>query len=116
MELSYGVHRTFVADHYHDLPGFIEARHGHNWSLEASCWLTEESDQRLLAEAIDGWVLKLDYTLLNDQTVLKDRNPTAELLAQWACEFLLERGLRVQHIKIKEKMNYWAICRPHGNP
>jgi len=104
------LHRAFVADHFHDLPGFVEARHGHNWELEATVNLEGAQGESALAEALDTWVEGIDYTLLNDQPWLKDRNPTAETLAQWLLEALEERGFSSVETRIREKANYWAAC------
>ncbi len=104
------LHRAFVADHFHDLPGFVEARHGHNWELEATVNLTEGGAEAAFSEALNAWVKGLDYTLLNDQPRLKDRNPTAEALAQWLLETLENRGFSSVETRIREKANYWAAC------
>ncbi len=104
------LHRAFVADHFHDLPGFVEARHGHNWELEATVNLEETHPEPALAQALDAWVKSIDYTLLNDQPWLKNRNPTAEALAQWLLEDLEERGFSSVETRIREKANYWAAC------
>ena len=103
--------RTFVADHFHDLPGFREARHGHNWELEATVAIDEPLPEGALERALDAWVGQVDYTLLNEQDWLAGRNPTAEALAQWLLEFLGERGIPVLETRIREKANYWAACR-----
>ena len=100
--------RPFVADHFHDLPGFQEDRHGHNWELDATA---ATPDDAALAEALEAWVQRLDYSLLNDQGRLAGRNPTAEALAQWLFEELDAAGLEPVHIRIREKANYWAACR-----
>lgn len=106
------VHRTlrrpFVADHFHDLPGFQEDRHGHNWELEATA---ATPDEAALSAALDGWVQRLDYSLLNSQERLAGRNPTAETLAQWLFEDLEAAGLEPVQVRILEKANYWAACR-----
>lgn len=101
------VRRPFVADHYHDLPGFVEERHGHNWELEATFRALEEA---VPARALDAWVARMDYSLLNRQESLAGRNPTAELLAQDLFRFLEAEGLGVVRVKIREKANYWASC------
>jgi 6-pyruvoyl-tetrahydropterin synthase len=103
--------RTFVSDHFHDLPGFVEARHGHNWELEAEVELDGDHPEGLLVSAIDTWVAGVDYVLLNEQPALANRNPTAEALAQWLLEHLESRGFRQVETRIREKANYWAACR-----
>ena len=107
MAATLSIQRTFVADHYHDLPGFREARHGHNWTVEA----TVEAPGACLEEQLAAWTRLVNYTLLNDQPALAGRNPTTEALAQWAFSFLEEAELRPVQVKVREKANYWAACR-----
>lgn len=102
--------RPFVADHYHDLPGFVEERHGHNWEAEATFEVRDTEVERACAAALDDWVAQVDYSLLNAQAVLRGRNPTAELLAQWLYLFLEDRGRVPVKVKVREKANYWAAC------
>jgi 6-pyruvoyl-tetrahydropterin synthase len=102
--------RPFVADHYHDLPGFVEDRHGHNWEAEATFPVRDTGDEADCAAALEAWVARLDYTLLNDQEPLRGRNPTAELLAQWLFRFLEDRGRPAAKVRLREKANYWAAC------
>lgn len=101
------LHRAFVADHFHDLPGFKEARHGHNWEAEA----TVHGEESAFAAAFDAWIAGVDYTLLNEQPWLDGRNPTAEALAQWLLETLEQAGFQVVETRLREKTNYWAACR-----
>ena len=107
-ELS--LRRPFVADHFHDLPGFVEARHGHNWEVEATVRAESLAQEIPFRNALDAWVEATDYRLLNEQAPLAARNPTAELLAQWAFESLREAGLEAVRVRIREKANYWASC------
>jgi|SRR5690348_3789708 len=104
--------RPFVADHFHAEPYFVEARHGHNWMVEAAVEVEDEAAEPAFLQALDGWVEGLDYTVLNEQGRLAQRNPTTELLAQWVCEDLAAAGFRVAWVKVREKANYWALCRP----
>lgn len=104
--------RPFVADHFHAEPYFVEARHGHNWMVEATVALDDEDQEPRFIQALETWVEGLDYSLLNDQSRLQGRNPTTELLAQWACEHLTQAGFTVASVKVREKANYWALCRP----
>ena len=108
--------RAFVADHYHDLPGFQEDRHGHNWEVEATVELTQVGDEPRFVLALDQWVRAVDYRLLNDLTALQDRNPTAEALAEWAFRTLQTACLQPHWVKVREKANYWALCRSEGTP
>ncbi len=112
MSITISIGHPFVSDHFHDLPGFTEARHGHNWHIEASFEIQKLEDRRVVHDDVHTWIQSVDYTLLNDATEFQGRNPTAELLSQWACEYLLSRGHRVTEIRIQEKANYWARCRP----
>jgi 6-pyruvoyl-tetrahydropterin synthase len=103
--------RPFVADHLHDLPGFREDRHGHNWEVRATVAAGDEGMADRLDAALDAWIRGVDYTLLNAQPLLDVRNPTAELLAQWAYESLAAAGLALESVRVREKANYWAQCR-----
>jgi 6-pyruvoyl-tetrahydropterin synthase len=100
-------HRHFVADHYHALPGFEEPRHGHNWEVETT--IKNDSLFRL-ASLLDDWVKKIDYSLLNEQIIIADRNPTAEVLAELLFKHLEAAGLCPLIVRIREKSNFWAAC------
>lgn len=103
--------RPFVADHFHDLPGFQEDRHGHNWTVEATVAPGPDDPEGLAAAgALDAWVGGVDYTLLNARPSLAGRNPTAELLAQDCLEALEAAGQAALRVRIREKANYWAAC------
>ncbi|HJW09246.1 MAG TPA: 6-carboxytetrahydropterin synthase [Holophagaceae bacterium] len=106
------LHRRFVADHFHEEPYFVEARHGHNWEIQAAAQLESTAAEAAFAQALDAWIALVDYSVLNEQAWLARRNPTTELLAQWACEHLQASGLPVTWVKVREKANYWALCRP----
>lgn len=111
MPLRLTLHRTFVADHFHDLPGFREDRHGHNWEVEATVEAEDLDLEPLLAGALQDWAKQVNYTLLNDHAFLKGTNPTTEALAHWAFGFLEDQGLAPLQVKVREKANYWAACR-----
>lgn len=111
MAFTLSLRRPFVADHFHDLPGFQEDRHGHNWEVEAGVELARETDEPGVAAALDAWVAAVDYRLLNDLPTLAGRNPTAEALAEWALRHLQAAGLEARWVKVREKANYWALCR-----
>lgn len=111
MAFTLSLRRPFVADHFHDLPGFQEDRHGHNWEVEAAVDLDREADEPAFAKAMDAWVAAVDYRLLNDLPPLAGRNPTAELLAEQAFHFLQGAALKPCWVRIREKANYWALCR-----
>lgn len=100
----------FVADHFHDLPGFVEDRHGHNWEVEATVRAVSLAEEPRFRQALEAWSQGADYRLLNEQAPLAARNPTAELLAQWAFESLREAGLDAVQVRVREKANYWASC------
>jgi 6-pyruvoyl-tetrahydropterin synthase len=103
------IRRPFVADHFHDLPGFVEERHGHNWEAEATFACSSEAEA-VRGQALDAWVARMDYSLLNHQATLLGRNPTAEVLAQDLYCFLEDGGQGVVRVKVREKANYWAAC------
>lgn len=111
MAFTLTLRRPFVADHFHDLPGFQEERHGHNWEVEAAVELASEAEEPAVAKALEAWVASLDYRLLNDLPHLAGRNPTAELLAEQAFHDLQGAALKVRWVKVREKANYWALCR-----
>ncbi len=111
MAFTLSLRRPFVADHFHDLPGFQEERHGHNWEVEASVELDREAAEPAFAAALDAWVATMDYRLLNDLPTLAGRNPTAELLAEQAFRYLAGAVREPRWVRIREKANYWALCR-----
>jgi 6-pyruvoyl-tetrahydropterin synthase len=111
MPFTLSLKRPFVADHFHNLPGFQEDRHGHNWEVEATVELISEADEVAFGKALDTWLEAVDYHLLNTLAALEGRNPTAEVLAEWAFEHLREADLQPQSVKVREKANYWALCR-----
>lgn len=116
MPFTLTLRRPFVADHFHDLPGFQEARHGHNWEVEATVALASESGEEAFARSLDAWVEGVDYRLLNGLPALAGRNPTAEALAEWAFRHLQEAALEPRCLRIREKANYWALCRAGSAP
>jgi len=111
MAFTLSLRRPFVADHFHDLPGFQEDRHGHNWEIEAAVELAREADEPAFAMALDAWVASTDYRLLNELSGLEGRNPTAETLAEQAFHHLQGAALKPRWVRIREKANYWALCR-----
>lgn len=116
MAITLSLRRPFVADHFHDLPGFQEDRHGHNWEVEAAVELASEAGEPAFAQALDAWVAAIDYRLLNDLPALAGRNPTAELLAEQAFLHLKGAALEARWVRIREKANYWALCRAEVAP
>ncbi len=111
MAFILSLHRAFVADHFHDLPGFQEDRHGHNWEVEAAVELAFEAEEPAFAAALDTWVGSIDYHLLNELPHLAGRNPTAEVLSEHAFHYLEGAALKPSWVKVREKANYWALCR-----
>lgn len=111
MRYEYSIRRSFVADHFHDLPGFQEARHGHNWEIQAAVSLSDPREEARLDAVLDAWVAGVDYGLLNARPDLSPRNPTAEALALEAFRDLGREGFQPAWVRIREKANYWALCR-----
>jgi len=111
MPFTLSLRRPFVADHFHDLPGFQEDRHGHNWEVEAAVELAGASEEAAFTAALEAWVAAHDYQLLNALPPLAGRNPTAEVLAEQAFLHLRAAALQPRWIKVREKNNYWALCR-----
>jgi 6-pyruvoyl-tetrahydropterin synthase len=116
MVCTLSLRRPFVADHFHDLPGFQEDRHGHNWEVEATVEIASEVDEAAFAETLDAWVAAIDYRLLNELPPLAGRNPTAEVLAEKAFLFLQGAALKPRWVKVREKANYWALCHSGLRP
>ncbi|WP_052571728.1 6-pyruvoyl trahydropterin synthase family protein [Geothrix fermentans] len=116
MSFTLSLRRPFVADHFHDLPGFQEDRHGHNWEVEATVELASEAGEAAFARALDAWVETIDYRVLNHLPALAGRNPTAEVLAEQAFRHLERAALRPTAVRIREKANYWALCRGGSTP
>lgn len=116
MACTLTLRRPFVADHFHDLPGFQEDRHGHNWEVEATVGQDPGTGEAGLRAALDAWAEGLDYRLLNELPALEGRNPTAEVLAELAFLHLQGSGLRPVQVRIREKANYWALCRAPEAP
>lgn len=110
--------RAFVSDHFHDLPGFVEARHGHNWTLEATILAASPDAETALDTALNRWLEEVDYGLLNDLSWLNGRNPTTEAMAEQLLLWLEKQGLEVLRVRIREKANYWAAAfrQPSGPP
>jgi len=100
--------RVFIADHFHNLPGFVEERHSHDWIAEATFIVSNKEDACASAKMFNAWVEEVQFSLLNNQERLKGRNPTAEVLAQWLFEFLEYCSSKVVRVKMQEKENYWA--------
>ena len=111
MAFTFSLRRAFVADHFHDLPGFQEDRHGHNWEVEATVELATEAQEPAFAKALDAWANTIDYRLLNDLPSFAGRNPTAEVLAEQVFHHLQSAALQPSWVRIREKANYWALCR-----
>jgi 6-pyruvoyl-tetrahydropterin synthase len=102
--------RVFTADHYHALPNFCEPRHGHDWEIEAT---VGEGGRARLGRLLDAWAGGLDRSLLNEMEMLAGRNPTAEVLAECLFRHLEASGVRPALVRVREKPQYWAGCRPN---
>jgi 6-pyruvoyl-tetrahydropterin synthase len=101
--------RGFRADHYHSLPDFCEPRHGHDWEVEAT---VGEGGGAALGRLLGAWADGMDRSLLNERKALAGRNPTAEVLAECLFRHLEASGLRPASVRVREKTQYWAGCRP----
>ena len=96
---------SFSAAHFlKDYEGNCARLHGHNWKVRVAV-RTEKSrpsgltyDFRALKAVIGDVVRPLDHCVLNDLPFFKDRNPTAETIAEWCYHELcsrIEDGLSV---------------------
>jgi 6-pyruvoyl-tetrahydropterin synthase len=107
------INRLFIADHFHNLPGFIESQHAHNWKVEVALSVMNPDDYVACTRDLDRWINQVNNTVLNNHQYLEGRNPTTELLAQWLYEFLKTGNHAVVRVKIQEKANYWAAYGNH---
>jgi 6-pyruvoyltetrahydropterin/6-carboxytetrahydropterin synthase len=81
----------FSAAHYIEgYPGDCARLHGHNWRVRVTLRAHARRsdgltyDFRKLRRLIEAVVGMLDHSILNDLECLKGRNPTAEVIAEWA--------------------------------
>jgi 6-pyruvoyltetrahydropterin/6-carboxytetrahydropterin synthase len=91
---------SFSAVHRVRLPdGTTEPLHGHDWIVRASFARNEVDATGMVIDfqdakvALDSIVRDLHHTNLNDHDGLAGRNPTAEVIARYVFERLVEMGL-----------------------
>lgn len=102
----------FVAAHRLTLyDGSLEPLHGHNWKMEVRL-SGEDLDQiEVLIDFLEvkkqvQEILKgIDYSFLNENPILKDRNPSAEVVAHWIFK-KLQAALEHPVAKVK-KVTVW---------
>jgi 6-pyruvoyltetrahydropterin/6-carboxytetrahydropterin synthase len=84
----------------HRLPstgGKCEGLHGHNWKVEVQVWAEELDGSGMAIDFQDlkglTWevVKELDHQYLNELPAFQQRNPTAENLARYIYERVVER-------------------------
>jgi len=88
----------FAAAHtLNGYPGDCSKLHGHNWKLEIQVKGTELNDIGMVIDFKEikrhakEVVKELDHTYLNDHPHFKERNPTAENIAQYLFQTIAAR-------------------------
>ena len=108
MIATISINRSFTADHFHNLPGFTESQHTHNWKVKVTFSISDQNNNTAYINDLDIWIKQVNNTILNNHKYLVGRNPTTELLTKRLYEFLKARNHAVVRVKIQEKDNYWA--------
>lgn len=97
------IRSQFAAAHnLRDYGGKCEALHGHNWHVEVvvrADFLGEGGmvvDFRILKEEVEGVLMTLDHTYLNDLPYFQNEEPTTEHIARYIYTALSERLHRYQ--------------------
>lgn len=104
------VETNFDADHQVRMPGgTLEDRHGHNWCVRAVFASRELNDLEMVVDFLDAEralrqaIRPLDGAFLNGSPAFAGRNPTAELVARFIADRLVEHGLRtLQRVEVTE--------------
>ncbi len=112
--------RRFEFQAAHSLPrhpGKCRDLHGHSYRLEVHCEGPVDAasgmvmDFSEVRDAVKRCVLEpLDHTLLNDRL----ENPTAENLAVWIWDRLVEDGLPLVELRVQETTDCLVIYRGEG--
>ncbi len=109
----------FVAGHrLEGHPGRCRRPHGHNYAVRV--WVEGPLgannmviDYYELKRLVDSILDEIDHSMLNE--VLRDPNPTSELLAEWLAGRIGEKlpeGLRVARVEVCETPDFCAVYEP----
>ena len=98
----------FVASHFHDLPGFIERLHGHNWEIIVAL----KSQDSSLTTHLNNWHQKVHYSYLNHEIPnIQQFNPTAEIICQAIYELMATYGACPNWVEVHESPAFSAILK-----
>jgi 6-pyruvoyltetrahydropterin/6-carboxytetrahydropterin synthase len=113
------VETRFSAMHHirlHD--GSEEPKHGHDWRVRATFAKTALDELGMVidfAEAkriLKQVVQQLDYRDLNEVAVLRGKNPTTEVVAEWIFQRVVELGVNsISELELTEAPGCMAIFR-----
>ncbi len=105
-----GIETKFDAAHF--LPGHIKCGevHGHTWRVRVEVFGEVDSvtgmvlDLHTLREEVTSVINKLDHKTLNNVLFI----PTCELIVTYIKNRLLDTGLRVESVEVREGDGGWA--------
>ncbi len=87
--------QPFVAAHRLVLyDGSLEPLHGHNWKIEVRLAGADLDQIEVLVDFLEvkhqvkEMLKKMDYTFLNENPEFAGRNPSTEVVAYWAFQYL----------------------------
>jgi len=111
---------TFSATHQLRLSdGRLEPLHGHDWHVRASFSATYLDDHGMVvdfdvaAAALHAIVKPLHHGALNEMVDFARCNPTAEAVAKFIADRLIEKGLRnVSRVEVTEAPGCIATYEP----
>ena len=107
-EVSVSVHFS-AAHRIGEYSGKCERMHGHNWKVEVTVKASELNelgmviDFRDLKKIVTGVLDEVDHRVINDIEPFTSLNPTAENLARWVHDKVLENlsGHSVEGLRIR---------------
>ncbi len=117
---------NFEAAHYiKDYPGKCNRLHGHNWKVEVNVYGTKLDKLGMLADfrdlkiTVNEIMIKLDHYCLNEIEPFCAINPTAENIAKYIYDQLLETekfddNVKLRSIKIWESATSAATYSQEG--
>jgi 6-pyruvoyltetrahydropterin/6-carboxytetrahydropterin synthase len=121
------VEGEFSAAHYiKNYGGECSNPHGHNWKVQAVFSIANKNkigisfDLRILKSILKNILSKLDHKFLNELTIFKDKNPTAENIAEYIYNSLKKalnthnnKNLKISKILIFEnEKSYVSFSSP----
>jgi len=111
----------FSSAHYlNDYPGNCAKLHGHNWKVFFIFEVKQLNelgmgyDFKELSKIVKKQVDHLDHQLLNELTEFKDKNPTAENIAEYIfkqVDTVVIENLKLYEVEVFESDKYSVIYR-----